>query len=188
MDPALQKLISMEPPPVPPVAPGNPEAWLPVESRIGVVLPAHYKEYIHTYGAGQWANFFGIMNPFYQWKHPQAQDYFRWTETRLDTLDSTFHRENPKYYAPFHRYPAPNGLIPFGYDDNGGTLCFQVSGVPSVWPIILLDGKLSPRHDIFRGTIASFIVALLEESFLSTTWPADFFPIERPAFRPYTKE
>src|SRR5689334_5343760 len=186
MDFALQKLISIEPPPVSPVAPGNPEAWLPVETRIGVVFPTHYKEYIQTYGAGQWADFFGIMDPFYQWKHPQARDYFRWTETRLDTLDSSFRRDNPKYYAPFERYPAPNGLIPIGYHDNGGTLCFQVSGEPSDWPIILLDGKLTPRHDTFRGTVAGLITALLEESFTPTTWPDDVFPIEGPAFRPYT--
>jgi hypothetical protein len=187
MEPSLQKLICIEPPPVPPAAPGTPEEWVPVESKMGVTFPTHYKDYIQTYGAGQWLNFFGIMNPFYQWKHPEASGYFRWTETRLETLDSPYRRESPTYYAPFERHPAPNGLIPFGYDDNGGTLCFQVSGDESSWPIILLDGKLTPEYDTFQGTVAAFIGALLEAKFKPTTWP-DLFPIKSPAFRPYTKE
>jgi hypothetical protein len=187
MDESLQKLITIEKPPGNPSAPGSADAWKPVELQVGVGFPNHYKYYIQTYGAGQWAGFFGIMDPFYEWKHPQASGYFRWMATRLEGLDE-MRKQYPKYVAPYNRYPALEGVVPIGYDDNGGTLCFEVAGSSDSWPIVFLDGKLSERYDVFRGTIPEFLTALLREEFLPSTWPADVFPIERPAFRPYTNE
>jgi hypothetical protein len=187
MDESLPQLTAIEKPPSRPSAPGTLEAWLPVEQKVGVTFPRHYKEYIGIYGAGQWAGFFGILDPFYEWKHPQATGYFRWMETRLEGLDE-HRKEYPKYIAPYNRYPAPEGLVPFGYDDNGGTLCFQVTGESDSWPVVFLDGKLSECYDVFRGSVSAFLVALLREEFLPKTWPSDFFPIQTPAFRPYTTE
>jgi len=165
MDESLQQLNAIERPPSRPSAPGTIEGWRPVEQKIGVTFPRHYKDYIRSYGAGQWAGFFGIMDPFYEWKHPQATGYFRWMETRLDGLDE-LRRQHPESVVPFDRHPAPDGLLPFGYDDNGGTLCFQVSGVVDAWPIVFLSGKFGGSYDTFRGNVAAFLVALLKEKFL----------------------
>lgn len=187
MSPTLKRLTELEPPPPSPVAPGSPAAWETVESRLGLRLPQDYKDYIGLYGAGQWADFFGIMDPFYRWKHPQAPDFYSWIPMRLEGLDE-MHRQYPEHIAPFHRHPAPNGLFPFAYDDNGGTLCWQVSGEPDSWRIICLDGKLSERYDQFDMTLTGFLSSLLSKEIFPRTFPPDFFPTPRPAFKPYTTQ
>jgi hypothetical protein len=184
----LKRLIQIEPPPANPVAPGSHEDWRHLETELRLHFPTNLKQYIRTYGAGQWAKFLGIMNPFYQWKHPQAQGYHAWVRTRLDGFYE-MRAEFPDYVAPFNRHPSPGGLFPFGYDDNGGTLCWQVQGEPDLWPIIYLDGKQSDCYDRFDLTLTHFLVALLSgEISAPQIFPADLFPIARPAFRPYSTE
>jgi hypothetical protein len=127
------------------------------------------------------------MNPFYQWKHPKAEGYFRWMETRLEGLNE-LRRQYPDHVVPFDRYPAPDGLLPIGYDDNGGTLCFQMTGSIEAWPIVLLSSKFGGSYATFRGNLPAFLVAVLKEDFRPSPWPSDMFPIQSPAFRPYTTE
>jgi hypothetical protein len=159
-----------------------------VESELGTRLPQDYKDYIGVYGAGQWADFFGIMDPFYKWNHPDAEEsWSEWMRKRVGPLRD-MRREFPEYIAPFDLHPASDGLLPFGYDDNGGTLCWRTSAEPDMWPIICLDGELSNEYDTFEMTLTSFLAALLSQSIIPRAFPADFFPIPQPAFRSYTNE
>ncbi len=188
MNKSLQRLIALAPPPEAPGAVGSIAEWPRVEMEIGAPLPQDFKDYISTYGAGQWADFFGIMNPFYRWKHPQMQKSWKqWMEMRLGSLAEDRQRW-PKYTAPFLPHPSPDGLLAFGYDDNGGTLCWQMCGAPDNWPIVCLDGKFSERFDRFTIPLTGLIAAIVGEEFLPNTFPPDLFPIAHPAFRPYTKE
>src|SRR6516162_7007312 len=84
----LQRLIRLEPLPQNPVGTSLGDAdWRDVEAVLGYRLPHDYKDYIAAYGAGRWADFLGIMSPFYRWRHPQALDFFDWIRSRLDGLD-----------------------------------------------------------------------------------------------------
>jgi hypothetical protein len=188
MNPSLQRLMNLVPPPAAPVAPGSSDAWKQVEQEMGTPLPQDFKDYTQVYGAGQWADFFGVMNPFYLWKHPEASKSWKaWFEKRFEGF-SELQKEYPRYQAPFRVFPEPNGVLAFGYDDNGGTLCWQTSGNPDSWRIVCLDGKTSERYDSFDMNLTGFLDALLHERISPNTFAPDFFPIRQPAFRPYTTE
>lgn len=155
---------------------------------MGTALPQDFKDYIRIYGAGQWGDFFGIMDPFYKWKHPHASENWKqWFEKRFEGF-AELQKEYPTYQAPFSVFPKAGGLLAFGYDDNGGTLCWQTLGNPDSWKIICLDGKLSEEYDSFDMTLTSFLDALLQEKISPNTFAPDFFPIRQPAFRPYTTQ
>ena len=180
--------MKLVPPPTDPVAPGSKDAWPEVEAMIGTPLPADFKEYILTYGAGQWADFFGVMDPFYKWRHPQAAESWKvWAEKRFEGF-SNRQKQFPKYCAPFKPYPTQDGVLAFGYDDNGGTLCWQTSGSPDLWRIVCLDGGLSEEYDVFDMNLTGFLDALMSEKISPKTFAPDFFPIRQPAFRPYTTQ
>src|SRR5262249_7840882 len=127
------------------------------------------------------------INPFQEFRPQSAKAWHKWVRARLDGLDE-LRKKQAEFSAPFNAYPAPNGLLPFGFDDNGGTLCWQVSGGPDSWRIVCLNEKLSEQYDSFDMTLTGFLGELLSELICPRTFPPDFFPIPRPAFRPYTKE
>ena len=188
MNSSLQRLIRLAPPPSNPVASGNIEQWPQIESEIGSKLPQDFKDYIKTYGAGQWFDFFGIVDPFYEWKHPEAKEsWCDWMTKRIGNLDK-IEEKYKNYHAPFRPHPAPNGLLAFGYDDNGGTLCWQTEGESDSWPIVCLDGKLSEEYDTFKMTLTAFLAGLVREEISPVTFAPDLFPARQPFFRPYVHE
>ncbi len=181
-------MAKLAPPPAKPVAPGNAEGWLEVEKQIGTPLPADFKDYISIYGAGQWTDFFGIMNPFYVWKHPKSSESWReWIGKRFEGYED-FQQKWPKDTAPFPLFPKNDGLLAFGYDDNGGTICWQTKGNPDSWRIVCLDGKLSEEYDVLDMSLTGFLDAVISEKVLPKTFPEDVFPVKKPAFRPYTNQ
>jgi hypothetical protein len=154
---------------------------------LGFRLPTDYKDYVSLYGAGRWADFFAILSPFYEWKQPQTTDYFDWIRTRLDGLDE-MHQSFPHHAPPFYRHPAPGGLVPIGYTDNGGTLCWQTIDEPDSWTIVCFAGKFSLGYDKFPMCLTGFLAELLEGNISLKTFPSDFFPIPKPTFEPYATQ
>lgn len=178
----LHRLTEIEPPPRDPVGAGSAEMWLGAEAKCGFQFPSDYRHYVLLYGAGRWNGFFGVFSPCYRGEH--AVEWFRWMKTALDGLDD-FHRSFPTHAPPFLRYPAPNGLIPIGYTDNGGTICWETRGEPDSWNIVCLADKYSLGYDKSEASLTGFLVGLLERRFALKTFPADFYPISKPAFVPY---
>jgi hypothetical protein len=184
----LQHLVELAPPPTQPAATGIDEDWLKIEAEIGLELPQDFKDYIRCYGAGQWLEFFGIIDPFYEWKHPQAQKNWRaWIIDRIGHLNNIEERVK-NYYASFKPYPAVNGLLAFGYDDNGGTLCWQTTGKPDQWPIVCLDGKTTQEYDLFDMPLTEFLAGVVSEKICPATFAPDLFPAKEPYFRSYQNE
>ncbi len=188
MNPSLRQLIALVPPPANPVALGLPNDWKQVEDELGTFLPQDFKDYVKIYGAGQWTGFFGVWNPFYKWKNPNASKTWKaWREKRFEGFKE-FQQQYPDDTAPFAVHPASGGLLAFGFNDNGGTLCWRTIGSPDSWSIVCLDAELSNRYDEFELTLTAFIEALMEKRISPKTFPPDFFPIRQPAFQPYTTE
>jgi len=75
----MENLTRIQSPPAQAVDTSGQESWDSIETRLGTRLPVDYKDYISVYGAGRWADFLGILTPFYQFRHPHAVDYFEWT-------------------------------------------------------------------------------------------------------------
>src|SRR5947207_970588 len=94
MSPSLQKLTAIEPPPSSPIGAGSLEDWPQIETQLGFRLPIDYKQYLSRYGAGRWADFLGILSPFYHGE--RAVDYFKWIKTALEGLDE-LHQKFPNY-------------------------------------------------------------------------------------------
>jgi hypothetical protein len=188
MNASLQQLIELVPPPANPVAPGASEEWVRVENEIGSRLPQDFKDYTKVYGAGQWLDFLGVMDPFYEWKHPQAHRSWReWIISRIGHLNELEEQAKP-YYAPFKAYPVPNGLLAFGYDDNGGTLCWETAGNPNQWPIVCLDGKTSDEYNLFTLSLSAFLAGMVNKEIVPISFAPDLFPAHRPFFRSYKDE
>jgi len=183
-----ERLTKIAPPPIHPVAPGSPAGWDQIEAEIGIRLPEDFKDYIGVYGAGQWANFFGVINPFYEWKHPPTKRSWRkWMQDRLEFLDE-WQEKHAGDVAPFRCYPAPGGLLAFGYDDCGGTLCWKTVGEVDSWSIICLDAEFSKQFDRFDMSLTTFLAELLTAKICPRTFPEDFSPLRKTMFRPYTDE
>jgi hypothetical protein len=187
MIPSLETLIKLEPPPSKPIAPGTPDRWREVENRLSLRLPNDYKSLMNIYGVGHWLDFVEIMNPFQPWQHASSPDFFGWARKRLEGLDEG-HNFRPGFSAPFLSHPSPHGLFPFAYDDDGGTLCWQVSGRPDSWRIICLDHKMSGRFDRFDMSLTGFLVALLKDEIFPRTFKENIFPIRHPAFKPDARD
>jgi hypothetical protein len=187
MSPELKRLKTLQPPPEHPVGTSSLEPWEEIEARVGAHLPSDYKEYVASYGAGRWADFLGIMTPFYKWKHPEGVDYVEWSRTRLRGLDQV-HVDFPEFAPPFYEFPARDGLLPIGYTDNGGTICWQTAGAPDNWGVVVLAEEYPLGYDKFETSLTGFLVGLLERRLVPSTFPRDFFPIPTPAFIPYTTQ
>lgn len=163
------------------MAPGTSEAWTTIEAEIGTRLPEDFKEYTRLYGAGQWGNFFGIMNPF---SAGNSAKYWKdWMRKRFEGYEE-FQKKWPDDTAPFPVFPKPEGLLAFGYNDNGGTLCWQTKGDPDSWRIVCLDGKLSERYDVFDMTLTGFLESLVRRKIRPKTFAPGFSLVRQPAFRP----
>lgn len=182
MPPSLQTLTEIEPAPRIPIGAKSTKSWSQFESELGFEFPEDYKQYVALYGAGRWADFLGVMSPFYE--GGETVDFWKWIKSALDGLDE-MHSMSPNHAPPFFRYPARSGLIPIGFTDNGGTICWQADGPPEYWSIVCLAGKLSLGYDKFNTSLTGFLVDLLRERISPKTFPPDLFPIPRPAFRPY---
>lgn len=182
--PAWKQLRKLAPPPLEPVATATPEQWQELEHSLGLALPQDYKQFVNTYGNGRFADFLGVYDPFYQYKHPQTEaSYLIWISRRLTGLKKEW-RTYPEYIAPFLPYPAHEGLLPWGFTDNGDTLCWQTIGNADNWPLILVDNKVSERYDMFSLTMTDFLVRWLSQQIEPKIFPNDIFPAEKLLFRP----
>jgi hypothetical protein len=79
-------------------------------------------------------------------------------------------------------------LIPIGYTDNGGTMCWRAKNGPDVWSIVCLDGKFTGGYDFFETCVTGFLAGFLQRRLVPKTFPRDVFPLGKPAFRPYTTQ
>jgi len=91
---ALHELIRVLPPPTHPHDTGSLAEWAAVESRLGIVFPSDYKDYIRAYGSGA-VDTFVILNPMGRaWETaPDLTDALR----SIDVMYHTFHHDNSRW-------------------------------------------------------------------------------------------
>src|SRR5579863_5757225 len=137
---ALRRIM---PPPANPSLGGTLPAWPAIEKQLGP-LPGEYKEFIETYGLGKIDDFVILYSP-------NAADRYLNLLTRgpidLDALRELKTKHGDRE-VPYPLYPDPNGLLPFGIDENGDGLYWLTEGDPDRWPIVVNEGR-APEYQRF---------------------------------------
>lgn len=179
---AIERLARLAPPPKVKIGAGNTEQWNQLEAAWGLQFPADFKELISKYGAGRFANYFGVVNPFYS-----AQGDITFEEfVRLRTRDMVAAKASyPETAVSLPVYPEKNGLFPWGYTDNGETMCWLTCGNNYEWPIICLEVGYLNTYDRFELSVVEFIEGWLSEKIeVPTLTPPDLFPLQYPVYAP----
>jgi len=151
-------LIAIAPPPTNPIGIGSLEEWEEIEKKYQLRFPSGYKELLATYGSGRFNNSFGIVNPFHTPKNNDGFSEFVHMRTR-DMAEVK--RMHPKLSVELPIYPEKGGLFPWGYMDNGGTLCWLTNNSESSWEIVFLDHGYARDYYRCNLDITDFIAKWL---------------------------
>jgi hypothetical protein len=153
---AIEDLSDVVSPPAIPTETGNVEIWRAIESRMGIVFPADYRDYAITYGTGVFDDpgrlCVTVLNPF-------SASYEEMFLSECETLESTQGTYNKSEW-PYKAFPETPGLLPWGLDDNGSTLLWLTDGPPETWPIML-----QPSGDIYLQRIDLPMTSFLAQAF-----------------------
>jgi len=180
---AIEALKLAAPPPVRPLFPGASEEWEQLEAEWRLEFPEDYKELVATYGAGHFADFFGVSDPFCI--SERLTPYREWVQLRLEGVERA-RRSYPEDAVPFAPYPEGGGLFPWGYTDNGGTMFWLTKGKNIDWPVVCLDVACSNRYDLFNLSATDFLQGWLTGRIsVPSLTPPDFFPLPTPIFIQY---
>jgi len=129
----LKKLVH---PPLRPLEAGSLAEWPAVEQKLGLALPTDYRDFILTYGTGQFANFYMAFNPFSVSKWVNLHSSIE----RVWKAEREFKREWPQM-VPYAIFPDCPGLLPWGRDDNGNEYYWFTEGEPDSWQVISNEGR-----------------------------------------------
>ena len=120
----------------------NIEEWKELEKEIGIIFPDDYKKIISKYGTCGLDNFIWFLTPFDSDKNVNYVKRMRWMLDAYNVSKSKF----PNYF-PYNTYPEENGLLPWGYTDNGDELYWKTSSSPDNWEIVIYESASSENHN-----------------------------------------
>jgi len=163
---SLSKLIT---PPISPVDSGTSKDWEEIEKLSGINLPDDYKQFITTFGTGQFGNFLLPFNPFSSNQH---LNLLKQVEMRLDSMRKMIEIYGTDDY-PYPLYPDADGLLPWGSTDNGDQLFWLTTGNPNNWSVVVH----APRDGVFEHyaeSMTSFLEKLIRRDVVSQIFPKDF--------------
>ncbi|MFC1997219.1 SMI1/KNR4 family protein [Chloroflexota bacterium] len=180
----MNRLFNLIPPPVNPKETGTSKSWEKIETRLGLQLPADYKDFIDHYGTGSFNNFIMVYNPF-------ALDEYYNLFYALDTLHQadrlTQMMGDPVWTAvhPFGLYPANEGLLPWGGTTNmDNTFFWQIKGAPETWETIFYNLRYG-EYEVWKYPLTEFLYRLVTRQIESVLLPEDYPLTERPiSFKP----
>jgi hypothetical protein len=163
--PALREMIGVPPAEAPAVD------WDAVHSRLGLVLPSDYREFMDAYGPGTFG-VIRIMAP----GAPDEWNLFALLEQRCAQLQGA--ERYPPMDVPF--YPEAGGVVSWGVTQDGRTLTWVPVGEdPDKWPVSLISANARRSVDRLNSR-TSFSALLLyyaehDESrdLLSMAYPED---------------
>jgi len=164
-------LIQLVPPPKEPVERGSPEAWEAAEAALGLRLPPDYYDYGLAYGSGAMCN--GFMQVF-NWASPS---YRSLVEFEAMTVLAVIEESATKVAV----FPECPGLLPWGRDENGNTLCWLTDGDPAGWQINI-QSKYGNIYQ-FHSPMTDFLIRLFTNQIECPVWQEPF-SIDEMVFRP----
>ncbi|MEO3945334.1 SMI1/KNR4 family protein [Gorillibacterium sp. CAU 1737] len=165
----MDKLIAILTPPETPHKPGSVEEWREAAEQLGTDLPADYKEFLRIYGTGGVGDFLWILTPF----DPDVNINLSIRQRELCEAYLVSKTNFPEYY-PYEAYPAPGGLLPWAYTDNGDELYWLTEGPPDQWTVVVYESR-SPDCHVYPVRMTDFLYG-----FLSGETPCEAFPDDFP--------
>lgn len=147
---ALKKLV---PPPDRPVQVGTLDRWREIERSIGIRFPRDYRDLVFCYGADLFAGLYYVFSPF-------ASDYLETVQRKCDILRESRETEGADY-VPYPIHPEPNGLLPWGGDENGNEYCWLTEGSPTKWPVVQ-NAVRGSGFQLHQCGITEFFTAIME--------------------------
>jgi hypothetical protein len=134
-------------------APAPPVDWPLLERQLELALPADYKSFVDTYGAGEYCDI-TIAAPG--------------GPTDADLL-SLMKREYLRIRDPGRRsfdgqlYPERGGIVPWG-STRGGWLCgwAPTTPDPNRWGVVVIDPEITLVHHTAHLSFSAFLLAYLD--------------------------
>ncbi|MCC9604766.1 SMI1/KNR4 family protein [Blastopirellula sp. JC732] len=161
---ALDEILTLVPPPAETV--DTLGDWSIAEKEFGLTFPADYKQFIETYGSGEFQRGLIISNLLTQ----EGRDRVREDLARYEELKEACEHE-------YILYPECPGLFPWGSDSNGHLYCWWTEGEPDEWGIVqLFHGYEDDPLEIVPGPITSFFVRFMSNAYSNMLGGIEFEP------------
>ena len=124
--------------------------------KLGLKLPADYRKFIDTYGSGLFADFYMVYNPF------ASSELINLIVcvNRVCGYNRTSQTSNPSRF-PYPYFPEPNGLLPWGRDENGNDYFWLRKGSPATWQVVQ-DSNRGSGILLQPYTMTGFLAGVLE--------------------------
>lgn len=159
---AISELVELVAPPKKPVQRGNERKWKSINKKLGVELPSDYYDYGITYGSGEMCNgFIRILN----WATPF---FLKFVTKETENIRGGGGYDTEKLPV----YPEPGGLLPWGFDECGTTLCWKTEGDSETWPIVtyIMEGEYS----VYPATMTGFLAQVFSNKLKCRVWQEPF--------------
>lgn len=139
----------------PPPEPRSTE-WDAVEGRLGVVLPADYKELIRAYGGSDWDDYLYLLEPGCP---NDNYDLIEWEDQQTEALEGLWEFEK----KPDELVDGRSRVIPWATTDNGECLYWLVrAGRGSDEWTVMVNEARGDRWEHYSMNCTAFLVAVLE--------------------------
>ncbi|MGL6076475.1 MAG: SMI1/KNR4 family protein [Fimbriiglobus sp.] len=134
--------------------------WSLIEARIGCSLPQDFKDVVDSFGLGQWREW---LIPFGPQFLPDCYDIniapWEMIEGEVSFLKSLTSEERAADF-PFDYFPENNGLFPFATTVQADRLCWQMSGKPNEWPMVVCASR-DTAYRVYQMSFTDFLAAFL---------------------------
>nr|WP_317356409.1 SMI1/KNR4 family protein [uncultured Tyzzerella sp.] len=151
---------------------GNYDDWLKFEKKLGIILPNDYKDFIETYGTGSINNFIWFLTPF------SEDDNINYLK-RMNIMLQSYNVSKNNFPEEFihNTYPEKNGLLPWGYTENGDEMFWLINDNIEDWLIIAYESRSSKFYS-YEMSFVEFIYKLITKKLVCDIFPQDFFEEE----------
>lgn len=135
--------------------------WQGVKQRLGLDLPAQYKNLIDSAGDQLSFGETHVLSPFASNKH---LNMYEKSEKILAAARSL--RAECSHHYPLPLYPEDGGLFPWAITDNGDTLYWITREDPDTWPTLIQSAR-APEFEVHFSRPCSLLYRILTDKLQS---------------------
>lgn len=148
---------------------GSKEMWSSFEKDTKIILPDDYKEFIQRYGTGGIGDFLWILTPF------ESDDNVNYIK-RMNEMIFAYQVSKSKMpeYFKHNIFPEEDGLLPWGFTDNGDELYWKTSSTFSDWEIVIYESA-SPEYYHYKMSLTEFLYKIITKQVVCDIFPEDLF-------------